>query len=208
MRKLCMSFMVVIAFCVATLDPAFADDEHLVPILGITMEKRPIGMVAYIAITFTKRKDANGLIVQFKNKPGAFSRLAQTSIDQAIRRAANIEGISTDSWTVVFKVPYDGLTVYGESLSAMMALSVIALANETEIPIDRVITGTITPDGHIGPVGSVSEKLAAASLKNIHRVVIPDAESEGPTASTPFMLHVSPVSTVHQAYIALTEGGR
>lgn len=54
--------------------------------------------------------------------------MAQTSTDQAIRRASRSLGLSTDSWSVALAVPYAGMTIYGDSLSAMVALTVVALA--------------------------------------------------------------------------------
>jgi predicted S18 family serine protease len=130
--------------------------EQLVPILGVTLDEKPIGTVANVVVSFEQRHDHQGLAVYFNVEPGRFSRMAQTAIQQAIYRTAHAAGLSTDSWTVALRVPYPGLTVYGESLSAMVGLSVVALAKGEFIPPDRVITGTVTPDGHIAPVGAVA----------------------------------------------------
>jgi predicted S18 family serine protease len=180
--------------------------EQLVPILGVTLEDRPIGTVANLVVTFEERSDRNGLAVYFRAEPGRFSRMAQTAIQQAIYRTARAAGLSTDSWTVALRVPYPGLTVYGESLSAMVGLSVVALAKGQFIPPDRVITGTVTPDGHIAPVGAVPLKVAAANEAHMRRVLVPD---ELDTADgdwiTPFLVQVSPVGSVSEAYQALTD---
>jgi predicted S18 family serine protease len=157
-------------------------------------------------VTFEDRADRNGLVEYFRAEPGRFSRMAQTSVEQAIYRTARSAGLSTDSWTVVLRVPYAGLTVYGESLSAMVALSVVALAKGEFIPPDRVITGTVTPDGHIAPVGAVPLKVAAANDAHMRRVLVPD-ESDVADGDwvTPFLVQVSPVGSVSEAYFALTD---
>ncbi len=180
--------------------------EQLVPILGITMEQEPTGTVVYVALAFQKRNDRTGLMVHFRSSPGRFSRMAQTSVEQAILRAAYSMHLSPDSWTVMLTVPHEGLTIYGESLSAMVGLSVLALAKGHEIARDRVITGTVTPDGHIGAVGSVPMKVLAAREAHIRRVLVP-AEQDPADSDwrTPFLMHVSPVDSVDQAYAALTE---
>src|SRR5579884_1822507 len=151
-------------------DAKTARREQLIPILGVTMEKKPVGTVANLILTFEERDDRTGLAVQFRPGPGRFSRMAQTAVQQAIYRAARAAGMETDSWTVVLAVPYPGVTIYGESLSAMVGISVLALANGDAIPSDRVITGAVGPDGRIIPVGSVPLKVAAASEAHLRRV--------------------------------------
>ena len=179
--------------------------EQLVPILGVKIGLKPTGTVAYLVVSFEERHDQSGLIVYFKDKPGRFSRLAQTSVDQAIRRTARYLDLSTDSWTIELSVPYAGVTLYGESLSAMIALAVAALAQGEFISPDRAITGTITPDGRIGPVGSVPLKIVAAGDAHLRRVLVPEerdpADGDYPL---PFLMQITPVDSVRQAYTALT----
>jgi hypothetical protein len=180
--------------------------EQLIPILGVTMDKRPIGTVATLVLSFEERDDRSGLAVHFMNSPGRFSPMAQTSIQQAIYRVARSVGINPDSWTVMLAVPEPGITIYGESLSAMVSLSVLALARGELIPADRVMTGAVSADGRITPVGSVPLKVAAANEAHLRRVVIPDeADIADGDWRTPFLMQVSPVGSVRQAYQALTD---
>jgi hypothetical protein len=181
--------------------------EQLISILGVTLEERmPVGAVATVVVSFEERNDAAGLAVQFRTTPGKFSRMAQTAVQQAIYRAAHAAAMRTDSWTVVLSVPDPGVTIYGDSLSAMVGLSVVALAKGESIPPDRAMTGTVTTDGRISPVGSLSLKVAAANRAHIRRVLVPDemdmADSDW---RTPFLMQVSPVGSISQAYLALTD---
>jgi predicted S18 family serine protease len=170
------------------------------------MEKQPIGTVAHLLLTFQRRDDHGGLAIQFLTAPGRFSPMAQTAIQQAIYRAARIAGLVPDSWTVILSVPYPGVTIYGDSLSAMVSLSVLALAKGEIIPIDRVMTGSVSPDGRIAPVGSIPLKVAAANAAHIRRVVVPDeADVADADFGTPFLMHISPVGSVGEAYQALTD---
>ena len=180
--------------------------EHIIPILGVTMEKQPIGTVAHLLLTFQTRDDHDGLAIHFLTAPGRFSPMAQTAIQQAIYRAARVAGLVPDSWTVILSVPYPGVTIYGDSLSAMVSLSVLALAKGETIPIDRVMTGSVSPDGRIAPVGSIPLKVAAANAAHIRRVVVPE-ETDVADADwdTPFLMHISPVGSVGEGYQALTD---
>ncbi|MGB0910838.1 MAG: S16 family serine protease, partial [Nitrospirales bacterium] len=75
---------------------------------------------------------------------------------------SQVANLNTDSWTVRFTLPYAGVTLYGESLSAMAAMSVVALAKGEMIHTDMVMTGTVTSEGAIGTVGGIPLKIVAA----------------------------------------------
>ena len=183
-----------------------ASREQLIPILGVTTGQNQVGTVSYVRVSFDERQDQVGLMLHFHSTPGRFSRMAQTSIEQAIRRSARSLGISTDSWTVTLSVPYAGMTIYGDSVSAMVSLSVAAMAQGKTVPTGHVLTGTVTPDGETGPVGSVPLKVQAARAAKLRRVVVskqtPAAETTG---NLPISIQVSPVQSVPEALEALTD---
>jgi hypothetical protein len=179
--------------------------QQSIPILGVTLSTAgPVGIVTAVDLHFEERADRSGLMLTFPSGRGKFSHKAETSVQQAIYRAARAAKMSTDSWTVRLSAPHD-VTVYGDSLSAMIGLSVIALAKNESILDGRVITGGIAPDGHITHVGGLSLKLAAAKQAAISRVLVPD-ESDPSEADwqTPFLMHVTRVGSIQQAYLALT----
>ncbi len=195
--------------------PAFAQDtilgegseSHSIPILGVTFDQEwePVGMVAEVLVRFERREDKLGLRVQFDTSPGRFSPLAKDSVLRAILHVAKASHLTTESWTVTLTLPYPGVTMYGESLSGMVGLSVLALARGDPLPPDRVMTGTIASDGHIGIVGGIPLKIQAAYANNLRRVLIPEERdvADGDWR-TPFLMEVSPVGNVQKAYFALT----
>jgi len=87
----------------------------------------------------------------------------------------------------------------------MVGITVVALAKGDFIPSDRVITGTVTRDGRIGTVGGVPLKVEAAHEAHMHRVLVPEEQhiADGDW-QTPFLMQVSAVGTVSEAYKALT----
>jgi len=143
---------------------------HLsIPILGLTVDPshRPTGVVSYVVLHFQDRADQEGLRLRFDKTPGKFSPMAQHAVTLAIERVAAAANLGTHSWTVGLTFPYPGMTIYGESLSAMVGLSVVALA-KGETPIyGRSITGTITEDGRIGTVGGVPKKSRGRIIASI-----------------------------------------
>ena len=179
-----------------------------IPVLGMTLDKarQPVGIVAYVMIHFHQRPDHDGLKVHFRKIPGRFGPIARKAVATAIDRVAKSANLHDDSWTVVLTFPYSGLTLYGDSLSAMVALSVLALAKNEAIVYGRTLTGRITEDGHIGKVAGVPYKIFAAYSEHLDRVLIPDEQH--PTDGewrTPFLMHVSHVGTLEEAYQGLTD---
>lgn len=181
--------------------------RHTIPILGVTFDQEwePVGMVAEVLVRFEQRNDSHGLRVHFDTSPGRFSPLAKDSVLQAIVHAAKASHLAAESWTVTLTLPYPGVTMYGESLSGMVALSVLAFARGDPLPPDRVMTGTIASDGHIGIVGGIPLKIQAAHKKKLRRVLIPEElDVADGDWRTPFLMEISPVGNVQKAYLALT----
>ena len=206
-----MTFLLVGMLC----SPVYSEDvsnvstpeSHSIPILGVTFDQEwePVGMVAEVLVRFERRDDNLGLRVQFDSSPGRFSPLAKDSVLQAIMHATKAGHLPTESWTVTLTLPYPGVTMYGESLSGMVALSVLALSRGDPLPPDRVMTGTIASDGHIGIVGGIPLKIQAAHENNLRRVLIPEEiDVADGDWQTPFLMEISPVGNVQKAYFALT----
>jgi predicted S18 family serine protease len=164
-----------------------------------------VGIVAEIQLEFLQRRDHKGLHVQFLTTPGKFSPYAQQSVKEALDRVVEAAGLNPDSWTVRFILPYPGVTLYGESLSAMAALNVIALAKNEPVDEETVLTGTVTPEGHVGTVGGVPLKILAAHAQHYRRVLIPEEPDVADDDwETPFLMEVTPVGSITKAYLALT----
>jgi predicted S18 family serine protease len=203
---LLISWATVDCFAFQQLGRIQRQQKQQVPILGVMMQaNRPVGTVATVAISFAERTDTSGLAMAFLGGEGRLSPMAQTSIEQAIYRAARIAGLSPDSWSVAVSVLQSDVTISGYSLSGMVGLTVIALAKGQVILPDRVLTGGIAPDGHILTVGGVPLKIEAAGAAHLKRVFVPEEMSiaDGDW-HTPFLMQVSPVGSIQQAYLGLT----
>lgn len=179
--------------------------EQMVPVLSHVWEANAKGSVDYVHITFDRRADAAGLAIHFKTTPGRFSRSAKTSIEEAIRYTARALNLSPDSWTVVFSVPYPDITISGESLSGMVGLSVAAMATGRTIDSGLLLTGLITPEGHIGPVGTAPLRIPAPGRARLRRVLVSReqivAERDQPARD---LMPITPIATVTHAFQELT----
>lgn len=181
--------------------------QAVIPILGTTMSEDavPIGIVAEIQLEFLQRRDHTGLAVQFETTPGKFSPYAQQSVRQALDWVVEAADLNPDSWTIRFRLPYPGVTLYGESLSAMMALNIVAIAKNDPVDEETIMTGTVMADGHVGTVGGVPLKILAAHKQHFRKVLIPEEfDVADGDWETPFLMEVRPVSSISKAYLALT----
>ncbi|HXV68857.1 MAG TPA: S16 family serine protease [Nitrospira sp.] len=205
LMKGCAVVLLAVVCLAAFVDAAGAQDnprEQYIPVLCVTPGEKPTGTITYIMVLFTKRGDAGGLDVHFINGPGRFSQSTQVATMQAIARTARALGLSTDSWSVGLSVHDPGVIIEGDSLSAMVGLTVVAMAKGESIPRNRVITGTVTSDGRIGPVGGVALKVLAARQAGLQMVLVPST-TDG-KGRTPAFTQVFKVGSVSQAYEALT----
>lgn len=200
--------LVVIAIFLFSVGEVNARDgvhEQVIPILGVTMEKGVSGIIIYAHLSFESRADHDGLRLEFKGTPGRFSTSTQSAIEEGIFRVAHSLNILTDSWTIKLSVLSRGIVISGESCTAMIALSIVALSKGESIRPDRVMTGVVLSDGRIGSVSSVSLKVAAASQAYFVRVVVPEVDEHESNLDPPVHLEIYPVATVMEAYRALTE---
>lgn len=181
--------------------------QKAIPILGTTMNQQdePVGIVAEIELEFLRRPDHEGLDIEFQTMPGKFSPFTQQSVIQALYWVVEAAALNPDSWTIRFRLPYPGVTLYGESLSAMAALSIVALAKNELVDEGTVLTGTVTSDGHVGRVGGVPLKIKAAYEQDFRKILIPEElDIADGDWETPFLMDVRPVSSISKAYLALT----
>jgi predicted S18 family serine protease len=176
--------------------------EQYIPVLCVTPGEKPTGTITYIMVLFAMRDDAGGLDVHFTTGPGRFSQATQAATVQAIARTARALGLSAGSWSVGLSVVDPGVIIEGDSLSAMVGLTVVAMAKGQAIPRSRVITGTVTLDGRIGPVGGVALKVIAARQAGLRMVLVPS--TIGSRERMPTFTQVFQVGSVSQAYEALT----
>ena len=103
----------------------------------------------------------------------------QTSVRTACLVAENITGRSLSgvdvTLTVVAKQEVD--VVDGPSAGAAITCAIIAAIQDKKLNSSVYITGTINPDGKIGPVGGVLEKALAAAKEGAKIFLVPKGQS-------------------------------
>lgn len=107
----------------------------------------------------------------------------QESVAIARAVAENYTGISLAQSDVIasFNLPIANATaqvVGGPSAGSALTVAMIAAALGTSVRPDVALTGTIQPDGSIGPIGGILEKAKAAGEAGIVLFIVPAGQSE------------------------------
>ncbi|MGF1491601.1 MAG: S16 family serine protease [Microcoleaceae cyanobacterium] len=104
-----------------------------------------------------------------------------------------------------FSFDFNG-SVDGPSAGGLFTVHVLALALGDTVRSDTTMTGTINPDGTIGPVGGISAKLRGAANAGKNRIAIPvgSLTPEVVEAQKETGLTVTEVANIFDAYRFLT----
>ena len=91
----------------------------------------------------------------------------------ALYVASRLSNKTYSNYTALLRVIASDAQVGGPSASGYITVALYALMNNLELRDDTAMTGIILPDGLIGPVGGVQQKVTAAARKGIKNVLVP-----------------------------------
>ncbi len=103
----------------------------------------------------------------------------------------------------------------GPSAGALKTVAVLSLLRGEALDADVTMTGTVNPDGTVGPVGGIPEKVLGAAEEGIETVLIPVGQRNSISKATGELVdvvdlgrregvEVVEVTDVYQAYTELT----
>jgi hypothetical protein len=105
-------------------------------------------------------------------------------------------------------------TIDGPSAGALLSVGSLAALRGLKLSGSTTMTGTVLPDGSVGPVGGIAEKLQAAAAAGFTRVLVPagmrfvsDPRTDKRidlSRGRAFGVKVTPVASVPQAYSLMT----
>lgn len=109
------------------------------------------------------------------------------------------------SVTTLYEAPFDIDftldTVGGPSAGMMFSLAIIDKLTDGQLTGGNHVagTGTISPDGNVGPIGGIRHKLAGAADAGAKLFLAPQANCNEVVGAVPEGLQVVPVQTLHEA---------
>jgi predicted S18 family serine protease len=108
-------------------------------------------------------------------------------------------------------IAYASTGTDGPSAGAVMTVGFVALLKGDRIQRGIALTGTIAPDGTIGPVGGIPDKIRAAVREGYRTILIPEGQRDDPRwnigrLAWDLNVEVKEVSRIEEAYRLMTGG--
>lgn len=142
---------------------------------GAAVAETPDGLVGSTA-TFTITAARNGSGHVFLDTFPLTQVDMQGSARLAARVASQVTGKDLATQDLFFVIRSNSVTIGGPSAGATLTVGAIAAMNGWKVDDDVLMTGTISPDGTVGPVGGVPEKAAAAARAGMRLFLYPAGE--------------------------------
>ncbi len=139
--------------------------------------------------------------------------LTQIDTQGAARTAALVASYTLGkdplSYNFYYRLESDSMIIGGPSAGAAMTVATIAALLGKEVRQDVVMTGMVNPDGTIGPVGGIPEKLEAAAKGGAKIFLVP-AGQRVVERTVPKQVRIGPLvmTTVKKEKVDLVELGR
>lgn len=105
----------------------------------------------------------------------------QGSARLAARVASQISGKNLAEHDFFFVIRSNSEQIGGPSAGATLAVGATAALNGWTVRPDALMTGTVNPDGSIGPVGGIPEKARAAADAGMSVFLFPEGQELSPT---------------------------
>ena len=159
-----------------------------------------VGSVLEIeAVAFPAHEPGGGQL-RFNETAGSMTKDSVFNAAAVIRK---ITGRELSNYDVHVNV-IGGARIDGPSAGTAILLSMISAITETPIHQSSAITGEISIQGKIRPVGGIIEKIYGAKLAGMKRVLIPE---ENKTDVPPDLkgIEVIPVATVKETIVIMSE---
>jgi len=154
------------------------------------------GAVLPIKVTLLTPGDGRAYVAGVPEAGEGFGPSAQI----ALYVAARYSGRPYTNYTALLRVLASDAQVGGPSASGYITVALFAIMNNLTLRGDTAMTGIILPDGLIGPVGGVTQKVSAAAEQGIKTVLVPMGEAPSGVSG----VRVVEIGTLEDAIYYLT----
>ena len=100
----------------------------------------------------------------------------QFSIRVAKIVAENVTKLDLSKIDLIYTIETDASVIEGQSAGAALTIATVAAIQNKSINKNVIITGTIVPNGEIGPVGAIFEKAKASKDMNATLFLVPNGQ--------------------------------
>jgi PDZ domain-containing protein len=176
----------------------------------VAIDGQPVTTTAQLRDVFAAHKPGDTLALEVEGMDAA-RRTANVTLGENPDKAGSaFLGVSLqDRVHLPFDVTVDSGRVLGPSAGLAFTLSILDLLTPGELTGGQrvAVTGEIRPDGSIGPIGGVKEKVVTVRRAGIKTFLVPQDNYEDAKAKAGDSIKVIPVSTLDDALRVLSDMG-
>ena len=185
--RIALSIVGLICFALASV--VDAAEQHFfisIPTLTVSTEDGSlVGTTGIWAIQIDRLSEPIGLVVQFNEGSRAFGPFKGRALEPdskeaartAVLAACRILAEDPRTWRVTFKEISTAYLIGGPSAGGAIAVALVAAIRGVALQPGVVMTGAITSDGRIIPVGALPTKIRAAAAAGLSTVLIPAGQA-------------------------------
>ncbi|MBI4001623.1 MAG: hypothetical protein HY348_07550 [Nitrospira defluvii] len=189
--------------------PAAAESVVEIPVLA-AIQANDRGVFEILLLRWDHLPSPSPMVLQWQGgnvRPGQ-SNLSSMALafQYALDHTPQVDHAGTVS---AIGIAYASTGTDGPSAGAVMTVGFAALLKGDRIQRGIAMTGTITKDGIIGPVGGIPDKIRAAAREGYRTILIPEGQRYDPRwninrLAWDLNVEVKEVSTIEEAYHLMT----
>jgi predicted ATP-dependent protease len=189
--------------------PAAADNVVELPVL-VAIGTNDRGAFEVMLMQWEQKPTPDPISIKWANARITFLGTYVQAVKQALRYAVERTSGMTHTGTIWIKgASYAPTSTDGPSAGAVMTVGFLAVLRGESIQRGVALTGTIDPDGRIGPVGAIPDKIRAAAREGYRTVLIPQGQFNDPrwnlnNLAMSLNVNVKEVGTIDEAYELMT----
>ncbi len=192
----------------STVRIAQADNIVEVPVLA-TIRANEGGVFHVVVMNWDKQTAPDPLQLVWGNSRVRVKGVGLGSLEAALTYALSRLSARPTGTLSLYGASYIPISSDGPSAGAAMAIGFLAVLRGEPITRGVAMTGTLQPDGRIGPVSGIPDKIRAAAREGYRTVLIPGGQLTDPRWNLPGLalelnLTVKEVDTIDEAYEMIT----
>lgn len=182
-----------------------------VPMLA-AIQSNQLGVFEVLLMRWDHQATPSPIVLQWQGgniKPGQKNLESMVlAFHYALDHTPTVDHTGTIS---VIGIAYAATGSDGPSAGGVMTVGFVALLKGDQIRRGIAMTGTISKDGTIGPVGGISDKIRAAAREGYRTILIPQGQRDDSRwdltrLAWALNVEIKEVSTVQEAYHLMTGG--
>jgi len=170
-KKLSMALVLLVFFSMLNITADFALATDSVTIRAPAVSKTSSGYIGAVLYITVSAVPGDGHI--YVDTWPLTELDTQASARLAVEVAGRMTGKDVTKYDFYYVVRSESPVIGGPSAGGVMTVATIAALEGWKINNDVMMTGMINPDGTIGPVGGIIEKLDASAKLGIKKFLVP-----------------------------------